>query len=108
MFPKDDEEDDMGGGDDGSGGGDDDVDQQILQELQDYARHGYGGELAQRYGKSLPMEGSDEEEAGESPDEEDAEIPGVESDGSDMGDASGGGIDQDKLKALLASLKSGG
>lgn len=106
MFPRP-EDEEMPPHDD-AGGGDDALEQQVLQELQDYAQGGYGDELAQRYGKDVPQaggEGSPLEEMGESPAEEDAEIPGIEPD-SEATD-SAGGIDPEKLKALLASLKAG-
>lgn len=84
---------------------------QLLDELMEYARGGMARDMRQRFGKPLDdapeaLEGAGEEVP------EDAEIPGVEA--SPDGEvaegqpaAEEGGMDAEKLKALLASMKGG-
>lgn len=97
--------------------------QQLIAELQQLAQGGRASELAQRLGKApmppapmgdqppddgAPLEGSPEEEAGEDPATEDAEpVPGAETDDPGEGGAAmGGKPDPEKMRALLAKMKS--
>lgn len=96
--------------------------QHLIAELEQLAQGGRGMEIAQRLGKgAAPMgdappempgqlEGSPDEEAGETLAQEDAEpVPGAEPDDGEGGDDAGaGGADPEKMRALLASLKSRG
>lgn len=94
--------------------------QHLIAELEQLAQGGRGMEIAQRLGKGsvgdappeMPgqLEGSPGEEAGETLAQEDAEpVPGAEPDDGEEGDDAGaGGADPEKMRALLASLKSRG
>lgn len=91
---------------------DDDIDEAALdgaqlKDLMEWAAKGSTQDMRERYGKGAPAE----EEAAEGEDAdpaaaEDADIPGVEADPEAEG-AEGGGLDLEKLKAVLASLKGG-
>lgn len=98
--------------------GDDDTElqKQLLDELLEFAKGGMAKDMAQRYGKPAP--GAEQEEVAEDPD-----IPGVQTsaqdgegelppadDGAEVaeGEAGGGDLDQEKLRALLASMRAKG
>lgn len=89
--------------------GDMEMEKQLLEELMELAKGGMGADLKKRYGKEEPA--ADLEAMPEDP-----EIPGVQTSAQDgeepllegEGQGEGGGLDEQKLRALLASMKASG
>lgn len=88
--------------------------QQLLDELLEFARGGMARDMRQRFGKPLPPEEGMEDESSSIGAESEEDIPGVETtaeaDGEVMmgGEGESAGPDKEKLRAVLMAMKAKG
>lgn len=86
---------------------DPEMEKELLDEVMALAKGGMANDLRKRYGKEEPPELEEMPEDPEIPGVEASEQPGEEP-MLEGGEEQGDGLDEQKLRALLASLKASG